>query len=220
MREEGRDGGSATTAVALGWIAGLASLAGAGWLLSRLDRTGVTGGMLLLVAALGALGVAIGSRPYGDRVEGRLDLSVRLALGLLGGALGGLAAHAMALLLDGTGLSTLLGVDLPLRYGATRWMGAAAAGAGWGLLFGALFHRLPGRGAVARGAWFSLVPAAWLLLKVYPLDAGAGWLGLELGWLAPLVVLFQKLIWGWIAGSTVRWGGTTDLAPVSRSLGA
>jgi len=76
-------------AMAMG-VAGLAAALGGVGMLDMGTRIGVEGGIMLLVASLGLLAVALGGRPFGPAVEGPLDLSARLGLGLLGGALAGL----------------------------------------------------------------------------------------------------------------------------------
>lgn len=202
------------------WGLTLLSLAGGAALTARLDRTGLTAGILLFVAGLGFLAVALGSRPYGPDAEGPLDLSSSLALGLLGGILGALANTAAVWLFGNAGITGLFGVAIsgdvtPFDWAARTWYGGL-----WGVALGVLLPVVPGRGAVARGALFSLLPTLYMWFKVFPLDRGAGFFGFELGLLTPLFVLFFNLIWGLVAGGVLRWGQRTDEAPVSRYLGA
>ena len=75
--------------VGVGALALVAAVAGA-QVMETGTRLGITGGILLLVAALGLAAVAVGGRPYGPAVEGPLDVSSRIGLGLLGGLLAGL----------------------------------------------------------------------------------------------------------------------------------
>ena len=95
--------------VGAGTVALAAGLGGVG-LLESGSRSGIEGGILLLVAALGLLAVAIGGRPYGPAVEGALDLSARLGLGVLGGVLAGLVHGLLTEAAGSVGLTLLLGV--------------------------------------------------------------------------------------------------------------
>lgn len=200
------------------WVVGLGALAGAARLLQRMDRAGVTGGVLLAVVALAALAVALGGGRYGPEAEGRLDLSARLALGLLGGVLGGLAYGAAAWAFQALGLPALLGVSLAGQAGVFAVVSRLLHGAAWGLLFGLALPLLPGRGPAGRGALFSLVPALYVLLKVYPVDLQAGLFGVEAGALTFVFVLLYHLLWGLVAGGVMRWAERTEVGPVSRPL--
>ena len=204
------------------WLLGLGALAGGAWAWawSGLEATGVSAGVLLLVVALAFLSTALGQRAYGPETEGRLDLSARLGVGLLGGVLGGAAHLLVAWGTGAVGLPDLLGVDLLVRLTPGELAGQAASGAFWGLLFGAAYRRVPGRGGVARGLAFSLVPSLWVLAVVYPQDFKYGFFGVELGVLTFVVVVLHYLVWGAVAGGLMRWAERTDVGPLSRPLGA
>lgn len=203
----------------LAWGLTLLSLAAGAVLVARLDRTGMTAGILLFVAGLGFLAVALGSRPYGSDVEGPLDLSSSLALGLLGGVLGALANTAVVWLFGSAGIPQSVGVAISSEMTGLDWAARAWYGGLWGVALGVLLPVVPGRGAVARGAVFSLLPTFYMWFKVFPLDRGAGFFGLELGLLTPLFVMLFNLVWGAVAGGVLRWGQRTDEGPVSRYLG-
>lgn len=204
------------------WLLGLGALAGGlwAWGTSGLQATGVSAGVLLLVVALAFLATALGQRAYGPETEGRLDLSSRLGVGLLGGVLGGVAQLLVAWSAGAAGLPDLLGVDLMVRLTPGELAGQAGSGAFWGLVFGATYRRVPGRGAVARGLMFSLVPALWVLAVVYPQDFKYGFFGVELGALTFAVVILHYLVWGAVVGGLLRWAERTEFGPVSRPLGA
>lgn len=219
MSEPETSDGATALRPGVAWTLGLACLAAAGYLLRGLDRTGVSGGLLLLVAALGLLGTAVGQGAWGPEEEGRLDLSTRLAAGTLGGLLGGLAYLAVAWLGGLAGLPELVGSGWEVRAGPGAWTARAAAGAGWGVVYGLLLRRLPGRGPVRRGLVFSLAPALWTLVVAFP-EMNYGWFGVELGALTFLPVLLYHLAWGLVTGRVMRWARETDLAPLSRMLGA
>lgn len=188
-------------------------------LIGRLDRGGVTGGILLLVAGLGLLAYGLGRPDYGPEREGPLDLSTRLAVGLLGGLLGGLAYLAAAWAGGTVGLPELVGSGWQARVGPAQWGGAAASGAAWGVAFGLLVPRLPGRDPVSQGLLFSLLPALWTGLVVFP-GLEFGTLGLRLGALTMVPVVFYHLAWGLTVGSVVRWARDTGYGPLSRPLEA
>lgn len=71
----------------------------------------------------------------------------------------------------------------------------------WGGLWGLLFL-LPGPrwSFPVRGLLFSLAPTLVQLFLVFPLMAHKGVLGLQLGVLTPLMVVFYNAIWGYTAG--------------------
>lgn len=195
-------------------------LAAAGAFLVRGDGVGsLAAAVLLFVAALALAAVALGGVPYGPEAEGRLDLSTRLALGLLGGFLGAVLAAVGQWALETLGIPGRLAVELP-EAGA---MGAPVLrllqGAAWGLVLGVLLPWVPGRGTLARGAAFSLVPSLYVLLVVFPTDLDAGLFGLELGALAFVFVLLLNALWGIVAAWTLGWGERTDLAPLWAPLG-
>lgn len=207
------------------WITGILAAAGVAAalgglsLVGTLTTAGVTGGVLLLVGALALLATAAGSGPYGPEGEGRLDLSTRLAAGLAGGALGGVVHLLLAWSIGLLGLPGLLGVDLAVWLTPGELAGKTASGAVWGVAFGAAYRWLPGRGAVRRGLLFSAAPALWTLLVVFP-DLKYGLFGAELGALTFVVVVVHQLAWGAVAGAVLRWAARTELAPLSRPLGA
>lgn len=207
-------------------------------------RAALTGGILLGVAALAALAVGIqatgepwpGEADYGagsdrdveerraaggeEREERprRLPLADRLALGLLGGALGGLAVSAAVWSADAAGLPDLLGVRMSGAVTGTALLLRAWYGALWGLVLGVLFPRLPGRSSVSRCTLFGLAPAVYALVVVYPLVLGLGWFAADLGLLTFVFVVLFHLLWGAVAGGLFRWGETTDLGVLSRPL--
>ena len=68
---------------------------------------------------------------------------------------------------------------------------------------------LPIGGSVfVRGIVLSLAPTLVTLLWIFPFQSGQGWLGLQLGLLAPIVIWAINLIWAWTA---VLWSRTTGL---------
>jgi len=190
-----------------------------GWLVTGLtSRVAVTGGILLLVVALAATAVALGGHAYGPRVEGPLDLSTRMAIGTLGGALGGLAAGLALWILHLVHLPQLLGVGLGAHLGGSTWLGRAWGGAAWGFLLGVAYPVVPGGAPSGRGALFSLLPSLYTLLVTFP-ALGLGVFGAHLGALTFLFVFFVNLVWGLTVGGSLAWAQATDIGPVSRLPG-
>jgi hypothetical protein len=121
------------------------------------------------------------------------DLSRRLTLLFASGALGGLANSLCVWIFGIAGITRALGVAIapgltPLwLYPRLVWGGI------WGILFLLpLFRRRP----IIRGILMSLGPSFVQLAIVFPQKTGAGMLGLELGLLTPLFVIFFNAIWG------------------------
>ena len=201
------------------WRAGaLASGAAGVFLLTTGESLSIA--VLLLVVALAATGVLLGGGAHGPSVEGRLDLSARLGLGLLGGVLAGVVSAAARTALAEIGLSGALGVDLSSAWSGGEFVAHLGSGAVWGMVLGILYRDLPGASPGARGALFSLVPALYLLLKVYPVDRDLGVFGVGLGALTFVFVLVLNLLWGMIAGSIIGWGEAGDETPVARPMDA
>lgn len=222
------------------WAAVLGGGAASYFLVTAGGRTALTGGILLGMAALAGLAVALqatgepwpGEPGYGAArgeaggtepteaaaAERYLPLADRLALGLLGGALGGVAVTIGVWLVDAAGIADLLGVQMAgtptaATLGLRSWYGAL-----WGLVLAVLFPRLPGRSAVARGTMFGLAPAVYALLVLYPLVLDLGWFGAELGALTFVFVVLFHLLWGAVTGALFRWAEVTDLGVLSRPL--
>lgn len=200
-------------------LAGVAALIAGIVLVGRLDRTGVTGGILLLVAALGLIAAGWGQGAYGPEVEGPLDLSTRLSVGLLGGALGGLAYLGVAWLGGAAGFPDLFGSELAVHADPARWASAAARGAVWGVLFGVALPWISRRDPVWPALLFSLLPSLWTAVVVFP-RLEFGLFGARLGALTLVPIVVYHLFWGLVVGGTLRWAAETGEAPLSRRLGA
>jgi len=75
----------------------------------------------------------------------------------------------------------------------------------WGGLFGLVFV-LPFMNTklITKGAIISIFPTLVQLLVVFPLKAGKGYFGIELGMLTPAFVVFFNLIWGIVTAIIIR----------------
>lgn len=200
-------------------VASLATIGGGAFLLAT-GRGSTSLAILLVIAGLAAAGVLLGSGSYGPAVEGPLDLSARLGLGLLGGVLGALATVLARAALVGLGIDGALDVILPAGWSGIELAMHVGSGAVWGLVLGFLFPFLPGVTPGGRGALFSLVPSLYVLLKVYPVDRDLGVFGVELGTWLFAFVFGLNLLWGAVTGATVGWGETAEEAPVARPIDA
>lgn len=198
-------------------IAVVLGIAGARLLMMG-TQAALSGGVLLLVGAMGAAGVALGSGSYGSSVEAAPDLSTRLGLGLLGGVLAGLLHGVLTVVVGWLGLPVLLSAGIGVELSALEWWSRAAVGGLLGFTLGAVYRLLPGRTFLGRGTAFGLLLAAWQLFVVYPFRLGLGIAGLEAGWgVVPLVVL-GAVISGVVAAWVVAWGGRPRDEPLSAPL--
>ena len=215
--EQTGDRAISLVSVGVGALALVAAVAGAR-VIETGTRLGITGGILLLVAALGLAAVAIGGRPYGPAVEGPLDVSSRIGLGLLGGLLAGLFHGILTEVTGGLALTAYLGVGIDIELSAAEWTMRAVYGSAWGLALGLLYPAVPGDGFAVKGAVFSLLPSLYTLLIVYPVFLNLGLLGVRQGAFTFPFVLIGNALAGLLAAWVVSWGETTDLAPVSDPL--
>ncbi|RMF86560.1 MAG: hypothetical protein D6739_02955 [Nitrospirae bacterium] len=124
----------------------------------------------------------------------------RASLGYAAGSLGGLVNSLAVVAAGRLGVSAALGVAIHPAL-TPPWLYPRLV---WGGLFGLLLA-LPLRlGPVSRALLVSLVPTAVQLLVVFPLLAGKGVLGLELGAATPLFVLAANAVWGLAAVAWLR----------------
>jgi len=69
----------------------------------------------------------------------------------------------------------------------------------WGLGFVAVSKYLPGRTDLAKGISFGIAAWALMMLMVMPM-AGAGFFGLKMGMMAPVMTLMLHIIYGAVLG--------------------
>ena len=185
--------------------------------------------VLLLIAALTAAGVLLGGGTHGLAVEGRLDLSARLGLGLLGGLLGAAASAAARAVVATFGSLGAVSMGLTSGWSGAEVLSHLGSGAVWGLMFGVLYTRLPGSPA-ARGATFGLAPTLYVVIRLGlgepALDFARGDLPLlsalalyaGRGVFVVSAILAVNVLWGAIAGATLGWGEAGDETPVARPI--
>mgnify|MGYP001053846054 CR=1 FL=1 len=131
-----------------------------------------------------------------------MNTAAKSALVFAAGNLGGLV-NSVALWLFGLlGINAALGVALAPALTASWLYPRLVWGGIWGFLF-----LLP----LFKGQWFtkgfllSLGPTLVQLFLVFPYQAHKGMMGLELGTLMPLLVVFYNAIWGWTAALWLKW---------------
>jgi len=125
------------------------------------------------------------------------DLSLTYAAGSLGALANTLAAWLFGVLgiTAGLGVQSAPALTVGFLYPRLVWGGL------WGFLFLLPFLR---RSVVWRGIIYSLGPTAVQLLVVFPFKVGKGWLGLDLGTLTPLFVIFFNIVWGVCAAAWLQ----------------
>ena len=195
-----------------------ACLVGGALLVSRGTQSGIAAGVLILIGGLAALALALGSAAHGPEVEGPLDLSSRIALGLLGGFLGGLAHGAVTWLAFESGLLDLVRTSVDPQLGPSGWAVRALLGPVLGLVLGVWYGGIPGRNFMSKAAMFAAIPTLIAWIDYFPRQRGQGLLGLQLGLATPLVVLAGFVIAAIVTSSVVVWGDRTEHAPLSRPL--
>jgi hypothetical protein len=123
-----------------------------------------------------------------------------LSLFFAAGALGGLVNSLAVWLFGELGLDRILGVAIAPKL-TPAWLYPRVV---WGGLWGLLFTLPLQLGWAARGLVLSLGPSLVQLLVILPIHANRGLLGLELGALAPVVVLVANAVWGLVASWWIR----------------
>jgi hypothetical protein len=130
------------------------------------------------------------------------NIEKKLSLVFAAGCLGGLLNSLAVWIFGEIGITSALGVKIapplsaPWLYPRLVWGGI------WGLLF---LLPLMQKRFLYRGLIFSLGPTLVQLFIVFPLKAGKGVMGFDLGLLTPLFVFVFNAIWGLTAAIWLRW---------------
>ena len=219
------------------WRVGALGAGAAGIVLLTTDGAPLTLAVLLLIAALAAAGVLLGSGAHEAahgaapeaEIEGPLDLSARLGLGLLGGLLGAAVSVAARSVVATFGSIGALSMGLTSGWTGAEFLSHLGSGAVWGLMLGVLYTRLSGSPA-SRGALFALAPTLYVVIRLAvgepALDFARGELPLVSalalyagrGVFAVFSILAVHVLWGAIAGATLGWGEAGDETPVARPI--
>lgn len=211
------------------WRVGALAAGASGIVLLTTEGAPLTLAVLLLIAAFAAAGVLLGGGAYGAAAEGRLDLSARLGLGLLGGLLGAAVSAAARAVVATFGSIGALSMGLTSGWNGAEFLSHLGSGAVWGLMLGVLYPHLPGSPA-SRGATFAVAPTLYVVIRLAvgepALDFARGDLPLVSalalyagrGVFAVFSILAVNALWGAIAGATLGWGEAGDETPVARPI--
>ncbi len=120
------------------------------------------------------------------------------------GAFGGLVNGLCVWLFGHLGITAALGVKIAPGLSAAMLYPRIVWGGLWGFLF---LLGWPGGGGWKKGLVLSLGPTLVQLLYIFPVKAGKGLLGLELGLLTPIMVVFLNAVWGLAAVAWFRLSG-------------
>ena len=131
-----------------------------------------------------------------------MSLARSLSLAFSAGALGGLANSLAVWAFGALGITQAVGVAIAPALTAA-WLYPRIV---WGGLWGLLLVLPLSFDWFRRGLVLSLAPSAVQLFVVFPLVAGKGTLGLELGPATPVLVLVFNAVWGVVASFWYRLG--------------
>jgi hypothetical protein len=116
-----------------------------------------------------------------------------LSLVFAAGCVGAVANSLLVWLFGDLGIHAALGVKIAPRL-TPAWLYPRIV---WGGLWGFLFLLPIFRSSLwARGFLFSLGPSLVMFLVIFPIQAKKGMLGLDLGTMTPVLVLFYNAVWG------------------------
>jgi hypothetical protein len=117
----------------------------------------------------------------------------KISLAYAAGCVGGLSNSLVLWFFGAQGINQLLGVKLAPSLTPAFLYPRVVWGGLWGLLF---LLPWPANNIWTQGLIFSLGPTLVQLFLVFPLRLEKGILGLEIGLLTPLLVVFFNAIWG------------------------
>ena len=123
-----------------------------------------------------------------------------LSLFFAAGAIGGFVNSLLVWLCGELGITQVLGVSISPSL-SPSWLYPRIV---WGGLWGLLFTLPLSMDWFRRGLILSLGPSLFQLFVVFPIKGNKGVLGLELGALTPVFVLFFNAVWGVVASWWVR----------------
>lgn len=125
-----------------------------------------------------------------------------LSLVFAAGCVGAVANSLAVWLFGDLGINAALGVKIAPKL-TPVWLYPRIV---WGGIWGALFLLPILRNSyITRGLLYSLGPSLVMLFIVFPMKAQKGMLGLDLGNLTPVLVLFFNAVWGVAAALWLRF---------------
>jgi len=117
-----------------------------------------------------------------------------LSLYFFAGTMGGLINSLLVWLCGYSGINNLLGVSIGPTLSAAWLYPRIVWGGLWGCIF--FFVKIQKKFSLLKAFLISLGPSLIQLLIIFPFKANKGYLGLDLGMLTPLIVLFFNFAWG------------------------
>jgi hypothetical protein len=138
----------------------------------------------------------------GKGIKPMKNFAKKLSLVFAAGCLGGVLNSLTVWFFGDIGLTSAAGVKLapaltlPWLYPRIIWGGI------WGLLF---LLPMPSDRVFSRGLILSIGPSLVQLFVIFPMIAHKGLMGMELGVLTPVFVLFYNAVWGVAASIWMRW---------------
>jgi hypothetical protein len=130
------------------------------------------------------------------------NIAKKLSLVFAAGCLGGLLNSLVVWNFGEIGVASTLGVKIAPQLSVAWLYPRIVWGGIWGLLF---LLPLLGHRYLTKGLLFSLGPTIVQLFIVFPMKANKGVMGLDLGMLTPLFVIFYNAVWGITAAIWLRW---------------
>ena len=124
--------------------------------------------------------------------------------GILGGLVGTAVMSALMLMKSAMGLMPELDVIQMLSgmmgvSAGIAWVIHFMIGAIWGVLFALSYRVIPGGSSVVKGMLFGV--GAWLMMMIMVMPmAGAGFFGMKMGMMAPVMTLMLHIIFGAVMG--------------------
>jgi hypothetical protein len=128
----------------------------------------------------------------------------RLGNAFTAGSLGGLANALVVWLCGNLGITAALGVAIAPALTPAMIYHRMVWGGIWGFVFLLPFLK---SSIFWRGLIWSLGPTLVQLWVVFPMKAGKGQMGMELGVLTPLFVVLFNAVWGWVAALWLKAAG-------------
>jgi len=125
------------------------------------------------------------------------------------GLLGGIAAALFIWGCNTWGISELINVNFVQVLGLEAFYPKMFVGGLWGLgYFFTVGTPRQRRHWIRKALWYSLIPSAFALFYLHPYVYHQGLAALDMGMLAPLMIVVSNLIWGFFTGFFTRlfWG--------------
>ncbi len=122
-----------------------------------------------------------------------MPLTQKISLAFAAGCLGGLFNSLVVWIFGAIGINQFLGVQLAPSLNPAFLYPRLVWGGLWGFLF---LLAWGSRNILGAGLLLSLGPTLGQLFWVFPFKLNKGYLGLELGLLTPVLVVFFNIVWG------------------------